>query len=110
MKNEISWPIDVHRWSDYPEINNFVNLIYEKHFRLKNPAIIKKYLKVVLLDLYVAWNEHHDMKIGVHMNRNAYNQCQQIEIIRKEQRHYQNYGCQYPYTICIRWFNSYLYK
>ena len=33
---------------------------------------------------------------------NAYNQCQQIESIRKEQRHYQYYGCPYPSTICIK--------
>lgn len=72
MSKELSRPLDVHRWSEYPEVNNFVNLVYEEHFRWQNPNLIKKHLKVALLDLYVAWNEHPDMKIGVHMNRNAY--------------------------------------
>jgi hypothetical protein len=72
MKYELSRPLDVHRWSEYPEVNNFVNLIYEEYFRWQNPNLIKKHLKVALLDLYVAWNEHPEMKIGVHMNRNAY--------------------------------------
>ena len=71
MSKELSRPLDVHRWSEYPEVNNFVNLIYEEYFRWRNPNLIKKHLKVALLDLYVAWNEHLDMKIGVHMNRNA---------------------------------------
>lgn len=72
MKNQISRPLDVHRWSDYSEVNKFVNSIFEKYFKWQNPDLIKKHIKVVLLDLYVAWNEHPDMKIGVHMNRNAY--------------------------------------
>ena len=46
-------PLDVHTWSDYPEVNTFVNHIYS---RLKvidgNVRINKKNLKVVLLDLF----------------------------------------------------------
>ena len=72
MKIELSRPLDVHRWSEYPEVNTFVNSIFEEYFRWQNPDLIKKHIKVVLLDLYVAWNEHPDMRIGVHMNRNAY--------------------------------------
>ena len=72
MKNELSRPLDVHRWSEYRVVNTFVNSIFEKHFRWQNPDLIKKHIKVALLDLYVAWNEHPDMKLGVHMNHNAY--------------------------------------
>ena len=72
MSKDLSRPLDVHRWSEYPEVNKFVNSIFEKYFKWQNPDLIKKHLKVALLDLYVAWNEHQDMKIGVHMNRNAY--------------------------------------
>ena len=52
-----SRPLDVHRWSCYPETNTFVNSIYEQHFLTDkaNKTIRKKLLKVVLLDLYVAW-------------------------------------------------------
>ena len=72
MFKNLSRPLDVHRWSEYPEVNTFVNSIFENYFKWQNPDLIKKHLKVALLDLYVAWNEHQDMKIGVHMNRNAY--------------------------------------
>ena len=72
MPKEISRPFDVHKWSDHSEINRFVNSIYETHFKLHKSEVLKKHLKVVLLDLYVAWQEHPSMRIGVHMSRNAY--------------------------------------
>ena len=50
---------DVHRWSDYPEVNNAVDALYEE---LKtDPSfkgrknIRKKHIKVIVLDLYVKW-------------------------------------------------------
>ncbi len=72
MKNEISRPFDVHKWSDHQEVNNFVNSIFDTHFKFHKSEVLKKHLKVVLLDLYVAWQEHPSMRIGVHMSRNAY--------------------------------------
>ena len=54
MKYQPSRPFDVHKWSDHPEVNNFVNSIYDKHFKLQKSEILKKHLKVVLLDLYIA--------------------------------------------------------
>ena len=68
----LSRPLDVHKWSNYPEVNNFVNFIYKHYFEWHNPKIIKKHIKVILLDLYVAWKENPLMKLGVHMNNNAY--------------------------------------
>ena len=69
-----SRPLDVHRWSCYPETNTFVNSIYEQHFLTDkaNKTIRKKLLKVVLLDLYVAWIDDPNLCIGVHMSPNAY--------------------------------------
>ena len=69
-----SRPLDVHRWSCYTETNTFVNSIYEKHFLTDktNKTIRKKLLKVVLLDLYVAWVDDPNLCIGVHMSPNAY--------------------------------------
>lgn len=72
MNYNLSRPLDVHRWSEYPEINTSINLIYDNYFKWQNPYLVKKHIKVVLLDLYVAWTEHQDMKLGVHMYRNAY--------------------------------------
>ena len=72
MFKEISRPFDVHKWSNHPEVNNFLNSIYNNHFKLQKSEILKKHLKVVLLDLYIAWQQHPNMKIGVHMYRNIY--------------------------------------
>ena len=56
---EHSRPLDVHRWSDHPEVNAFVDRIYKEHIHQSgtNTQIKKKHLKVVLLDLYVAWSD-----------------------------------------------------
>ena len=52
---DYSIPLDVHTWSDYEEVNQFIDLIHEQHFLDPLSSIAKKHLKVVLLDLYVAW-------------------------------------------------------
>jgi len=45
-------PLDVHTWSDHPEVNVFVDEIYSHLSSIKgNQRINKKLLKVVLLDL-----------------------------------------------------------
>ena len=64
-----SRPLDVHRWSCYTETNTFVNSIYEQYFLTDkaNKTIRKKLLKVVLLDLYVAWIDDPNLCIGVHI-------------------------------------------
>ena len=70
-----SRPLDVHRWSDHREINNLVDLVFEKFISRKakgNKNIRKKHLKVVLLDLYVAWLNDPDLNIAVHMTMGAY--------------------------------------
>ena len=50
-----SRPLDVHRWSEHPEVNIFVDTIYNNDFRQgnENQRIKKKHLKLVLLDLYL---------------------------------------------------------
>ena len=63
--------LDVHRWSDWPEVNAFVDMIYETHFA-KRTNIRKKHVKVLLLDLYVAWHEDPDLCIAVHMRSERY--------------------------------------
>ena len=71
---EHSRPLDVHRWSDHPEVNAFVDRIYKEHIHQSgtNTNIRKKRLKVVLLDLYVAWSDDPHLNIDVHMSSNAY--------------------------------------
>ena len=67
--------LDIHKWSDYPEINTFVNDIYNEFFVSPN-SIKKKHLKVVLLDLYVAWFQDPKFHITVHLFEQAYNNGQ----------------------------------
>jgi hypothetical protein len=66
-------PLDVHKWSDYPEVNFFVNHIYNLLIGLDgNERINKKHLKVLLLDLYVAWLADPTLKIMFSRNNNSY--------------------------------------
>jgi hypothetical protein len=79
---DYSRSLDVHKWSDYPEVNSFVDQIWEGYLatefpeqtgRGKRPKGPKKQqFKVLLLDLYVAWREGPDLLIGVSMETGAY--------------------------------------
>ena len=75
-----SKPLDVHTWSDHPEINRLVDELW---FKVVEPALggksnnkgksdPKRQLKVLLLDLYVAWLDDPTLCIGVNRNSNAY--------------------------------------
>ena len=68
---EHSRPLDVHRWSEHPEANTFGDDIFNTYFKHKT-NIRKKHLKVVLLDLYVAWRDDPTLTIGVAMSPKAY--------------------------------------
>jgi len=66
--------LDVHVWSDYKEVNDFVSLIYDAYFKGQNGkrSIAKRHIKLVLLDLYVAWLTDPDLCIAVPMTRDVY--------------------------------------
>ena len=67
--------LDVHRWSLHPEANAFVDQVYEHYLGPvpgESQKIQKKHLKVVLLDLYVAWQTDPTLNIAVHMSPVAY--------------------------------------
>ena len=67
--------LDVHRWSEHQEANLFVDEVYDTFLNRQgqeNTRIKKKHLKVVLLDLYVAWLNDPDLNIAVHMSPAAY--------------------------------------
>ncbi len=75
-----SRPLDVHRWSEHPEVAEIVEQIWQAHFQdmdgvkpgPKPKTPFKEQLKVLLLDCYVAWLEDPELSIGVSMNANAY--------------------------------------
>lgn len=47
--------LDVHRWSEYPEVDNAVIKIYRELSTAGNSKIRKRHVKVLILDLYVKW-------------------------------------------------------
>ena len=79
---EYSRPLDVHRWSDHPEVNQFVNKIWneylEHHFKTssgvgKRPkSSLKKQFKVLLLHLYITWRQDPELLTSVPKSKSAY--------------------------------------
>ena len=45
-----SRPLDVHRWSNFPEVNTFIDKLYDNNIKnvSENAKIQKKHLKLVL--------------------------------------------------------------
>lgn len=64
--------LDVHTWSDHPEVNQFVDFIYAEHFKARKKVVQKRHLKVVLLDIYVTWCEVPNRVIAFSRNNNDY--------------------------------------
>ena len=80
INSDHSKPLDVHRWSEHPEINRLVDELW---FQVVEPALggksnnkgksdPKRQLKVLLLDLYVAWLDDPTLSVGINFNNNAY--------------------------------------
>ena len=78
---EYSRGLDIHRYSNNPEVTNFINKMYEKHFKTYfnnnsqtqvNHRVRIQHLKLVLLDLYVAWSADPELHLAVHMSKNSY--------------------------------------
>lgn len=69
---EHSQPLDVHTWSDHPEVNSLVDQIHGAHFGGGNAGIRKKHIKVLLLDLYLRWSIDPLLKTGLSRNVNSY--------------------------------------
>ena len=70
-----SRPLDVHCWLEHTEANKFVDYVYGTYLNNQSnesKRIKKRHLKVVLLDLYVAWLNDPDLNIAVHMTTGAY--------------------------------------
>jgi hypothetical protein len=71
--------LDVHRWSDHPEIIRVVTQIWDAHFQhlheegRSGPRPKRSYphqLRVLILDLYVAWLEDPTLSVAVSMSAN----------------------------------------
>ena len=78
-----SKPLDVHVWSEHPKINQVVDTVYDS-LTDDNQTLIsgksnnqgkasgRTHLKVVLVDLYVAWKTDPLFCIGVARGNDAY--------------------------------------
>jgi len=80
---------DVHRWSDHPEVNNFVDLLYEAHIRSLEPTDRKptqdknpyrKALKTLLIDLYVGWVDDSLLVTAFSRSNSTYRQGRYNEL------------------------------
>jgi len=79
---EHSRPLDVHKWSDYKHVNAFIDLIWDEFFLTDYPVKAvggnrskskpKKQLKVLLLDLYVAWHLDPTLLTGIGLSESSY--------------------------------------
>jgi len=82
-----SRPLDVHRWSEHPEVKALVERILEGYLLEelagspgekqgktgpKPKASFTKQLRVLILDLYVTWLDDPTLSLGVSMSVNAW--------------------------------------
>ena len=87
-----SRPLDVHRWSDHLEVKGLVKAIWDAHFSDMErsasapgprPKTSFKYqLRVLILDLYVAWLEDPNLSIGVSMSENYWDTTSRYNALR----------------------------
>lgn len=91
-----SRPIDVHRWSDHPEVKGLVDSIWNTHFSdmeraatapgPRPKASFKSQLMVLILDLYVAWLEDPALSIGVAMSVNYWDTTSRYNALKISKR------------------------
>ena len=73
--------LDVHRWSEHSEIITIVDTLWDNYFKAleddgrsgpKPKRSFRHQLRVLILDLYVAWKEDPTLSIAVSMSQNDY--------------------------------------
>ncbi|TYR33707.1 hypothetical protein FY036_06525 [Mesorhizobium microcysteis] len=67
-----SRPLGLHTWSDYPAVDALTDTIYADHFGPKQSTVRRKLLRLVLLELYLAWTTDPTLKLTVSRNNNDY--------------------------------------
>ena len=77
-----SRPLDVHRWSDYPEVDEWVDKFWQEHLAdyfehvggagRKPKQTPRNMFKVLFLDLYILWLEDPTMCLGVARTKSKY--------------------------------------
>ena len=77
-----SRPLDVHRWSDYPEVDEWVDRFWHEYLAeqfedtggagRKPKQTPRNLFKVLFLDLYILWLEDPTMCLGVSRTKSRY--------------------------------------
>ena len=75
-----SEPLDVHKWSDHPEIKTLCDDLYdqagmstlEPQGNRKPKRKVKESLRVLILDLYVKWLKDPSISIGFSKGKESY--------------------------------------
>lgn len=71
---------DVHKWSDYPEINNVVDALFNeikslrqsKKIQIRGADKVKRAIKVIVMDLWVAYKLSSNPYRGIAKNKSNY--------------------------------------
>ena len=86
-----SRPIDVHRWSEHSEAAAIVDRLWVAHFQdfdqphrsgPKPKQSFKNQLRVLILDLFVAWKNDPELCIGVPMSTSAWDTTSRYNALR----------------------------
>lgn len=71
---------DVHKWSEYPQVNSIVDSLYSDLSTVpnfnKNQRLRKKHIKVIVLDLYVKWSQDPTKYISVYLRKAYYTELE----------------------------------
>lgn len=81
MPAELSRPLDVNRWSDYPELQNCLSGLVAEIEALedrqrkradKNAKRLRDAVRCLVLDLYVAWKTSPDLEVAIPLGNTYY--------------------------------------
>ena len=67
-----SRPLNLHVNSNHLEIEELVDVVFGKYFNTRKKEVTKKHLKVIILNLYVAWKTDPMLEIVINMSPNSY--------------------------------------
>lgn len=84
---EYSRLLDVHKWSDYPEINKAVQQLFSEMDKYppackgKKAQRLRNHIKVIVLDILIAHNQDARLCLAFSLNKNDYGQHSRMEKI-----------------------------
>ncbi|MEQ9071545.1 MAG: hypothetical protein RLO18_32720, partial [Gimesia chilikensis] len=83
MLRAVSRPLDVHRWADYPELNDCLSGLMtqidtlglrQRARKAESTKRLRNAVRSLVLDLYVAWKTDPQIEVGVSLSNRAFTQ------------------------------------